>query len=444
MSNKSKKLDPSTRAKSTSALNSAPTQTQPLPPHPSLSGYNSSRTRFAAVVSAGIAGGQRLRCWDLERSAVVKEWDLPLDGVKGENGGVRSLTWAQVKGLNASATETDGEEDGSSKKRRKRKSVSGTGASQDEETEIIIVAQASSLFYYSIASAGVKTTKTISLSTKPLAITILGSHILTASPETFEVIEASTGSVSLSTPLPEGFTPPSGAASAMTISVIGSSEDQLHLAIASSNLTILSLPLPLSTASKEKVEWVRPQSIAIEPVRQITPLPISDQDTFRFITIEEDSRIATIWSFSSEKDSVDTIATIPLPTSEPVHSIATYTTSGDVELYLISLSGEIQIYQITGSTFNPETAPTTPDGKKKRGKKTAPIPSLQPVSKLSVTVPSVGNDSVTMRIIGCGGVKPGQGEGMEVDDASAEELVVGWMGGAGRVRWEKLVRLTRP
>jgi hypothetical protein len=61
-----------------------------------------------------------------------------------------------------------------------------------------------------------------------------------------------------------------------------------------------------------------------------------------------------------------------------------------------------------------------------------------------VVIPSQGNEDVGMRILAC--VSAGDGTpkqktdgGMDVDEQEIEEIVVGWMGGVGRVRWEKIV-----
>ena len=474
MSQKSRKGDPSSRAKSTSTLNSAPTHTQPLPPHPSLSSFNASRTHFAAVVSAGIAGGQRLRCWDVERSSIVKEWDLPLD-VKEAKRGARAVFWTRMSG-SALVTlgEAEGEEDGSSKKRRKRKSASGqagSGAGEDDEVEYVVVVQAASLLYYTAGQAGVKPVKIVPLSTTPSSAVALTRgqehHIITVSSTTLEIVDPATGSVQLSTPLPDGFTPASTSTSTSTpiaISVLDDLTDHVNIAIASTNLTVLTLPLPLSTSSKGKVEWTRPQSISIEPIRTIVALHLEGT---RFITVEEESRVGTVWAVTtptgSQEQNVETIATIPSPSSEPIHNISLASSSGsevEVEMYATSLSGEISIYSLTASSFTlsssaeQESAGTSNSNslssKKKRSKKSAPVPALKPVSKVSVIIPSQGNEDVVMRILACVSNKSGSSsgtdeqngaEGMDVDgeQQQQEEVVVGWMGGVGRVRWEKIV-----
>lgn len=467
MSNKSKKGDPSSRAKSTSTLNSAPTHTQPLPPHPSLSSFNPSRSRFAAVVSAGIAGGQRLRCWDVERSTVVKEWDLPLD-VKEAKRGARAVFWTKMSGAAFATTsgETEGEEDGSSKKKRKRKSASGQGASaaDEEEVEYVTVVQAASLLYYTIGQTGLKPVKTVSLSMTPSSAVPLTRggehHIITVSSTTLEMVDPITGSVHLSTPLPDGFTPAStstssSASSPIAISVLDDSDSKttVNLAIASTNLTVLTLPLPLSTSSKEKVQWTRPQSISIEPIRTIVSLPLSEG--VRFVTVEEESRVGTVWSVSGEN--VEVIATIPSPTSEPIHNIALGSDSADdedVEMYSTSLSGEISIYSLTASSFTLSSSAeqetfnsnSLTSSKKKRSKKTAPVPALRPVGTIKVVSPSQGNEDVGMRVLACVS-KPASEKaegGMDVDENEElqGEVVVGWMGGVGRVRWESIVSIT--
>jgi hypothetical protein len=469
MSNKSKKGDPSSRAKSTSTLNSAPAHTQPLPPHPSLSSFNPSKTHFAAIVSAGIAGGQRLRCWDVGRSSIVKEWDLPLDVKEGKRG-ARAVFWARMALGGSSATtsgEVDGEEDGSSKKKRKRKSASGQAGSgsNEEEVDCVVVVQAASLLYYTTGQTGAKPAKVVNLSTTPSTAIALTRgtehHILTVSYTTFEIVDPVTGSVQLSTPLPDGFTPASVSTSTssstpIAISVLDDSAEHVNIAIASTNLTVLTLPLPLSASlsSKEKVQWTRPQSISIEPIRTIVALPLGG---VRFVTVEEESRVGTVWSATpngSGEQNIETIATIPSPTSEPIHdiSVSINSESDEMEMYATSMSGEISIYTLDASSFTAtqDTESTNANSnslsssKKKRGKKSAPVPALKPVSKVSVVIPSQGNEDVGMRILAC--VSAGESSqkqktdgGMDVDEEVQEEIVVGWMGGVGRVRWEKIV-----
>ena len=475
MSSKTKKTDPSSRAKSTSTLNSAPVQTQPLPPHPSLSSFNSTRTRFAAVVSAGLAGGQRLRCWDTVRGGIVREWDLPLD-TKGEKRGVRSVVWATLRG---SAGEAAGAgdmevEDGSSKKKRKRKSAGGltsesgvaSSSTTADQVECVVIVQASTLFYYSPEQSGVKPIKTISLGTTPCAILPLTnaeeSRILTVSNSTIEVIDPNSGSVNLSTPLPDGFI--SSTNSSLALSLLDSDHttlNTLEIVIASTQMTILTLPLPLSTASKSKIEFTRPQSISLEPVRSVASIPrlSSGTTTRKFVTVEEDSRVATVWAVSeggegSENTQVETIGTVPTDTSEPIHTLSIRPSSSDsssapVEMFLTSLSGQTFIYSIEEGSFNPPNAAVEENpnalvssSKKRRSthKKSAPVVTLKPISTVVLVVggtsgsTSVGKEEVGLRMVGCTSYP-----GAKMAEEEEGEILVGWMAGPGRIVWDQAV-----
>jgi hypothetical protein len=420
------------------------------------------------------------------RGGIVREWDLPLD-TKGEKRGVRSIVWATLRGSagDAAAGMTgagDMEvEDGSSKKKRKRKSAggltseSGAGAagsssSTPDNVECVVIVQASTLFYYSPEQSGVKSIKTISLGTTPCAILPLMNdnedHILTVSNSTIEVIDPNSGSVHLSTLLPDGFT--STTTPSLALSLLDSDKtttNTLEIVIASTQMTILTLPLPLSTASKSKIEFTRPQSISLEPVRSVVSIPrlssgtTSTTTTRKFVTVEEDSRVATVWAVSEgleggSEAQVETIGTIPTDTSEPIHTLSIHSSTSDsssvsMEMFLTSLSGQTFIYSIEEGSFNPPNAATDENpnalvssSKKRRSshKKSAPVVTLKPISTIVLVVGgtsgSVNKEEVGLRMVGCMAYPGGM-----MGEEEQGEVLVGWMAGPGRIVWDQAVSL---
>lgn len=452
---KSKKSDPSQRAKSTTALNSVPVHTQPLPPHPSLTAFDRAHTLCAAVFPTRVADGQLIRVMDVNTSAIVSEWSLPLDT---EKKGARAVAWCHVTETNGIDASTD---DGSSKKRRKRKSSTGHASGSDvtgrETNEVVIVSQGSTLYQYSVGQP--KPIRTIVLEAPLLAMTVFANgsetFILAVTSTMLQAIDPASGNIHLSTPLPDNFVNHSALATkspSLSISSLNVVDSSLYVAIASTNLAIASLPLPLVSSSKEKVEWSGSQSISIEPIRTITPLAPLDTN-LRFITTEQESRVATVWSYNPQQSIMDTIATIPSASTEPIHSL---NVSGST-LALTSLSGEIGVYSVSPSSFtvssqSASSVAQAAAGKKKRSnKKTAPIPLLQPVSTVKIVTPSAGNQDVEMRVLDAWPLTADRSTDMDNDEmqvdneeenqSTVEQILVGWVGGGARVRWETIVSL---
>ena len=419
------------------------------------------------------------------RGGIEREWDLPVD-TKGEKRGVRGLVWAKLRG-GASGADAGGDvgdmevEDGSSKKKRKRKSAGAggvTGGSSSstttaDEVECIVIVQASTLIYYSPEQTGVKPIKTISLGTTPVAILPLRNgmedYILTVSNSTIELVDPNnSGSVLLSTLLPDGFTSslstntnnnPTFALSLLDPSST-TTQNSLEIVIASTQMIILTLPLPLSTASNVKIGFTKPLAISLEPVRLVVPVPsmstaTAAAGTRRFVTVEEDSRVATVWSVTGGEAGselqVETIGTVPTDTSEPIHTVSMNKSSSDssdivsVEMYLTSLSGQTFIYSLNETSFNPATSAIeenpnalSSSKKKRSNQKTAPVVTLKPISTIITVVGTpgsgaAGKEEVGLRMIGCLGYPGGKEE--------EGEVLVGWMAGPGRIVWDQTVSL---
>ena len=135
---------------------------------------------------------------------------------------------------------------------------------------------------------------------------------------------------------------------------------------------------------------------------------------------------------------LEALATIPLPTSSDVHYAAIDEQNGRIAI--LSLTGEISVFSLDLSVVQSITevseVETTPIRKKGKGNKFKGLPSLKPISTISIVE---GKESRQATIIALAFVGSGS------DDVDMEnvrkngELVIGRMGGGGRLVWEKAV-----
>ncbi len=449
---------PASRKKATSVLHQTSTSSSlPPPPPPSRFAFNSSSNLFASVSSShvGSTGKERLRVWDVSTNAVVAEWDLG-PSVLGEtsqsaNCAVRALTWATLetssvvessKRLSSEAIaasqdlqEPDGETSRENKRRRKRlEKVVSKAATQNQITdlaenaegaiEVVVVISDDQIacFLPSVATVikRVSVSKSSTADNKVASVAWIKEHDVLAIGTTnnISIISISLGETIISLPLPRHATSPSVIAHV--------SAKDLTLLISNMAVTPLSISLPLSATSI--TNFHPQQSIAVSPLRLVVPL---SED--RLLTAETDGRVASLWKVTQAGSlPLEALATIPLPTSSGVHYAAVDEQHHRVAI--MSVSGEICLFSLDLSDARsgaPEEE-TTPIRKKGKANKPKGLLSLKPVSIVSIVE---GKESRQASIVALAFV------GAKGGDEKNGELVVGRMGGGGRVVWDKVVSL---
>lgn len=405
------------RAKSTSQLNqSAATTNLPPPVHPSLHGFNASNTRFSAI-NAGLGGSEKLRIWDVDSSAVLGEWDIVAEAGKASQK-VKCLTWGSFYAEDLQTSAADGE---NRKKRRKRRSE---GSSAAPRVDAVVLARGNNLLLYTPTSNAVA--KKVSVPSPVTAMSWTSQEdglLIAATADDIVVLDAS-ASIVFTAKLPSGMTyiPLSG------ISVLSSTSSILSVILASNSIAKLVISAPISEASA--ATFGTTQQVGVEPVRKVIAL-----DAEQFIIGEEQARVASLWRTTENATSpFEMVASIPIPTLSNVHTLAI--SPEHSELFILAETGEITVYSVSKTALANQTSAETAMGKKAGGRKrkTGAIPSLQPVSKISVVEGKEARQAglISLAVLGESAAED------EGEDKSTEVLI-GRMGGASRVKWEKIV-----
>lgn len=408
------------RAKSTTQLSQA-TATPSLPPpvHPSLSGFNASSSRFSAV-NAGLGTSEKLRIWDVENSVVLGEWDVVPEAGK-TNQKVRCLIWGSFFAEDMHTSTSDGE---SRKKRRKRKSE---GSSGGPRVDAVVLAQGDNLLFYTANSNTV--VKKVPL---PSPVTALGwtsqedGLLIAATADSVIILDASANPL-FTADLPAGIK-----SAALTTVAALPSPSSLSIVLASNSVAKLDISSPISESS---VATFGPtQQVGVEPVRTIVAL-----NAQQFIIGEEQARVASIWRATDNAITpFEVLASVPIPTLSNVHTLAVSPERS--ELFVLAETGEISVYSVSEAALASQSTTETA-GKKAAGKrrKTGAIPSLQPISKISVVE---GKESRQAGLISLAVLDSPVEDGMDVEDQTGDkssQVLIGRMGGASRVKWEKIV-----
>lgn len=413
------------RAKSTTQLSQA-TATPSLPPpvHPSLSGFNPSNSRFGAI-NAGLGASEKLRIWDVENSVVLGEWDIVPEAGK-TNQKVRCLAWGSFFAEDLHTSTSDGE---NRKKRRKRRSE---GASSAPRVDAVVLAQGNNLLFYTANSNTVVKNVPVSSPVTALGWTSQEDGLLiAATADHILFFDASAN------PLFTADLPATVKTAALTaISALPSSSSTLSVILASNSIVKLDVSSPISESST--ATFGTPQQVGVEPIRKMVAL-----NAQQFVVGEEQARVASIWrATESSSAPFEMVASVPIPTLSNVHTLTV--SPEHTELLVLAESGEITVYSVSEAALASHSTSDPSAGKKAAGRrrKTGAIPSLQPVSKISVVE---GKESRQAGLISLA-VLPSSSEtqdGMdvEVDGQSdkSSQVVIGRMGGASRVKWEKIV-----
>lgn len=417
MAPKQSKQDPKSRAASTSGLNQ-PSSTSVLPPaaHPTLCSFNASHSLFASV-SRTLGGADKLRLWNTADNRVVGDWDIaPLAGPTVKSS-VSCVSFVTLEGGEAAV---DSESSARQKKRKKN-----VEQEVPQSSEVAVLAQGTELLFYGQTSA--KQLEKISLGSK---IQSLASHaaagLVVATEKEVIIMDASTGDRLAAYPLPSSL-------SSTTSIAIHYEDDQLSIILASIQLVVLTVSLPVTSESDHTFSAVQPAGA--ESIRHLQPISAAD-DKLVFAAVEENARVASIWQCTLDDESaVPTIlASVPCPSSSPVQSL---TATQDGILFLLSQAGEAWGYEVTPATLSPAPAPESGNDKKKKRRSVANSSSLKPVITIE---PSQGTSLVAI-----GGVAEQEEEAEDKDDdeemevdASARSAVIGRMIGPNRVRWEQV------
>lgn len=408
------------RAKSTSQLNqSAATTNLPPPVHPSLHGFNLSNTRFSAI-NASLGASEKLRIWDVESSAVLGEWDIvPEAGNTSQK--VKCLTWGSFYAEDLQASATDGE---NRKKRRKRRSE---GSSAAPRVDAVVLARGDHLLFYTPNSNAVVKKVPVLSPVSALSWTSQEDGILIAATADDIIVLDASANIVLTAKLPSTMT-----STALTgISVLPSSSTTISVILASNSIAKLDVSTPISESS---VATFGPtQQVGVEPVRKILAL-----NAQQFVIGEEQARVASVWrSTDSATSPFEMVASVPIPTLSNVHTLAISPERS--ELFVLAETGEVSVYSVSNTALASQTTTDAPAGKKAAGRKrkTGAIPSLQPVSKISVVE---GKESRQAGLISLAVVGESSTDGDEDEQTKSSEVLIGRMGGASRVKWEKIVR----
>lgn len=401
------KQDPSSRAASTSGLNK-PSSTSVLPPaaHPALCSFNASRSLFASV-SRTLGGADKLRLWNTADDRIVGDWDIALQSGPTVKSSVSCVSFVTLEG------ETVDSESSARQKKRKK----STEQTQQQSVEAVVLAQGSDLLFYGQTSA--KQIKKISFGSK---IQALASHaaagLVVATEKEVVVVDASSGERLVAYALPAGL-------ASSTAIAVHHEDDQLSIILASIQLAVLTLSLPVSSESDHTFSAVQPAGA--EPIRHLQPISASD-DKLIFAAVEENARVASIWQCTLDDESAapSILASVPCPSSSPVQSLAA---TRDGILFLLSQAGEGWGYEVTSAALSPSTPEGGKDKKKKR--KSVGNSSLKPV----ITIEPHGTNLVA--IADPEEAAESDDDEMEVDQA-ARSALIGRMVGPNRVRWEKI------
>lgn len=405
------------RAKSTSQLNQSAASTNlPPPVHPSLHGFNSTNTRFGAI-NAGLGASEKLRIWDLESSVVLGEWDIVPEAGKTSQK-AKCLTWGSFYAEDLQASAADGE---NRKKRRKRRSE---GSSTAPRVDAAVLARGDHLLFYTPNSNAV--VKKVSVPSPVTALSWTSQEdglLIAATADDIIVLDASANTV-FTAKLPSTMT-----STALTgIIALPSTSSTISLILASNSIAKLDISVPVSEAS---VATFGPtQQVGVEPVRRILAL-----DAQQFVIGEEQARVASIWRSTDNSTSpFEMVASVPIPTLSNVHTLAI--SPEHSELFVLAETGEVSVFSVSKTALTAQTATEAPAAKKAAGRKrkTGAIPSLQPVSKITVVE---GKEARQAGLISLAVV--GESSTDADEQSKSSEVLIGRMGGASRVKWEKIV-----
>ena len=181
---------------------------------------------------------------------------------------------------------------------------------------------------------------------------------------------------------------------------------------------------------------------------------LSEVDGRAVIVVEgvtDEGRFAVTTVFPLEMSTTDTaevvemIASVPLPTASPVHYASV--DERNQLLAMLSTAGEISIFSTdltsthnTTSVVANETADSPTPLKKKKASKAKGLPSLKPLSTVSVLEGKEARQAGILALAFTGAtLQPQQDVDMDGNAGPAGELVIGRMGGGGRLLWEKVV-----
>ncbi|KAJ9118264.1 hypothetical protein QFC22_004175 [Naganishia vaughanmartiniae] len=413
------------RAKSTSQLSQSTAVTNfPPPVHPSLAGFNDSNDRFAAI-NAGLGASEKLRIWDTGNSTILGEWDAVPEGNKS-NQKVKSLVWGSffAEDLQTSASDSENR-----KKRRKRRSE---GAPGGPKVDAVVLAQGSDLLFYTSTSNVVVKRVALSSTVSALGWTSQQDGFLIAiTAESIHVFDSS-ATQTFTTGLPA----PIKSTTLTSVSVLPpDNTSTLSLILASNSITKLDVSLPISEASSATFGMT--QQVGVESIRKIVPL-----NAQRFVIGEEQSRVASIWRTSDNTTTpFDMVASVPIPVASSVHTLTASPTK--TELFVLAETGEISVFSVSEAALSASAGNDAAVTGKKAGarrRKTGAIPSLQPISKIAILE---GKEARQSGLISFAVSSSRESDDMDtsadvnsIEDAG--ELIVGRMGGASRVKWEKI------
>lgn len=432
----STKLAPGSRAPSTSALNhSSNTSILPPAPRPSLSGFNASHTQYASITPT-LGGADKLRIWNVSDNRVVAEWDIAhAQGAAGVKMNVTGLTWVKLGG-----EDQDDSEDASRNKKRKKTKQAGKSSTATATKDVVVLAQGSDLLFYS--SSLVKPVKKISVGDEKVhSITYEDeAGIIVTTTKEVIILDAISGESMAKFSLPANL--PSSTAIATTLCTSNeepeNDENKLTIILSSLQVCILTVSLPLAKDSEHTFSVVQPAGA--EAVRAVVPISTSEDDsTITFATIEENSRVCSIWqcTLDSATSTPTILASVPCPSASPVQSLSL---TSDHVLFVLSTTGEAWGFDVSATSLaSPAAQSSTPDSDKKSNKKRRSVvnnASLKPV----ITIESLGGNVIAIDQVATTS-SPASDDDMQVDQAENEngnEIIVGRMVGPHRVKWDQV------
>ncbi|KAK4689939.1 U3 small nucleolar RNA-associated protein 5, partial [Tremellales sp. Uapishka_1] len=278
---------------------------QSPPPSSSFSGFNPSRTLFAAALPV-LGSAEKLQIWDVANDRVITEWD-----VEGASK-VTSLCWSCLA---------------ASRSRKKKARKSGPAEGSDD---VVLLTTANGLVVYSSEKKEI-----VSKVALPATVSAAWSSdhgVILATPTSLLVLSATLDSISHTFSLP----PNTPAPTAITL-LPTSTSDVLHVLIA--NAAVVSLHLTLSSSSTTHTS--SPLPVATSRVTSLVPLPLA-QNGSSFLVVSEDDRTVSQYTLSSPTSQAKLSYRYASPTLSTAHSLAL---TSDL-LSVLHLSGEISLFNI--------------------------------------------------------------------------------------------------
>ncbi|ORY25733.1 hypothetical protein BCR39DRAFT_471127 [Naematelia encephala] len=280
-----------------------------VPPSPSVSGFNSSRTQFALALPV-LGSADKITVWNVADSTVAAYYE-----VEGASK-VTSLTWSWS--------------DASSRKRKRQKHNSDDHPTADGKEVIVLTTAKQQVIVFSPTQH--KALQIFDLPGKVTAACVAErGHLLVTSKAILRLSDDLT-SISHTFPLPRNTQPlgaiavlPTQADDSIHVVAASLSASVLHLSLSDSKVTYASSSLPVSTLS----------------VTSIVTLPSTPAGA-SFLVASEEDRTVSQYTITSPQQPPKLSYRYASPTLSPVHSLSI----SDDRLAVLHISGEVSLFPL--------------------------------------------------------------------------------------------------